>query len=507
MTSRCLVIQVVACDTTEAACRAYLAADPRADVVELRWDLVRDLDADRMLALKGKPKLITVRSRQQGGAARPAEREPLLRKALAAGVAYVDLEFGERDLVFLSGRGRTRRLLSHHDFNGTPADLQALYREMRAAGGDALPKIVTFADAASDIVRVRDLLQSAGPGSLIAFCMGPKGVPSRILAPSWGSAAVYAPARGAAGSAPGQVCLEELFGLYRFHLIGPGTRLLGVLGYPIGHSLSPRLHNAALVELGLDYCYLPFEASRLAEFLPVLSELRLVGLSVTLPHKEAILPHLDALDDTARRVGAVNTVVKVWNRLEGRNTDVEAFLTPLRGRMALEGARVAVMGAGGAAQAVVDGLVRSGARVTVFNRTAARARTLARRFGARHLPWARLRRYPCDLLVNATSVGLAPEIHRSPIPASWIAAPIVYDIIYNPPETRLLREARCRGQSTLGGVEMFVAQAAAQFALFTGRQAPVELMRRVALGALGEEPRAAAGRPPPKPRPRRGKRD
>ena len=230
-------------------------------------------------------------------------------------------------------------------------------------------------------------------------------------------------------------------------------------------------------------------------------------MSVTLPHKEAILPHLDALDDTARRVGAVNTVVKVWNRLEGRNTDVEAFLTPLRGRMALEGARVAVMGAGGAAQAVVDGLVRSGARVTVFNRTAARARTLARRFGARHLPWARLRRYPCDLLVNATSVGLAPEIHRSPIPASWIAAPIVYDIIYNPPETRLLREARCRGQSTLGGVEMFVAQAAAQFALFTGRQAPVELMRRVALGALGEEPRAAAGPPPPKPRPRRGKRD
>jgi len=375
LTSRCLVIQVVACDTTEAACRAYLAADPRADVVELRWDLVRDLDADRMLALKGKPKLITVRSRQQGGAARPAEREPLLRKALAAGVAYLDLEFGDRDLVFVRGRGRTRRLLSHHDFNGTPADLLALYHEMRAAGGDALPKIVTFADAASDIVRVRDLLQSAGPGSLIAFCMGAKGVPSRILAPSWGSAAVYAPARGAAGSAPGQVSLEELFGLYRFHRIGPGTRLLGILGYPIGHSLSPRLHNAALAELGLDYCYLPFETSRLAEFLPVLSELRLVGLSVTLPHKEAILPHLDALDDTARRVGAVNTVLKVWNRLEGRNTDVEASLAPLRGRLALDGARVAVMGAGGAARALVDGLVRSGARVTVFNRTAAHARS------------------------------------------------------------------------------------------------------------------------------------
>src|SRR5207245_2041815 len=250
--SRCLVIQVVACDTTEAACRAYLAADPRSDVVELRWDLVKDLDADRMLALQGKPKLITVRSRQQGGAARPAEREPLLRKALAAGVAYLDLEFGDRDLVFIRERGRTRHLLSYHDFNGTPADLLGLYREMRSAAGDALPKIVTLADAASDIVRVRDLLQAAGPQSLIAFCMGPKGVPSRVLAPSWGSAAVYAPARGAAGTAPGQVSLEDLFDLYRFQRIGPGTRLLGVLGYPIRHSLSPRLHNAALAGLGLD---------------------------------------------------------------------------------------------------------------------------------------------------------------------------------------------------------------------------------------------------------------
>ena len=489
MPSRCLVIQVVACDTTEAARRAFLAADPRADVVELRLDLVRDLDADRLLALQGKPKLITVRSRQQGGGARPAEREALMRKALAAGVDYLDLEFGDRDLVFVKERGRTRRLLSYHDFNGTPADLLALYRDMRSAGGDALPKIVTFADAASDILRVRDLLQTAGPGSLIAFCMGPKGIPTRILAPSWGSAAVYAPARGAAGSAPGQVSLEELFDLYRFHRIGPGTRLLGVLGYPIEHSLSPRVHNAALGEIGLDYCYLPFEAARLAEFLPVLSELRLAGLSVTLPHKEAILPHLDALDETARRVGAVNTVVKVWNRLEGRNTDVDASLAPLRGRLALKGSRVAVMGAGGAARALVDGLVRSGARVTIFNRTAARARALARGLGAGHLPWARVRRFPCDLLVNATSVGLAPDIGRAPVPASWITAPIVYDVIYNPPETRLLREARARGITTIGGLEMFVAQAAAQFALFTGREAPVDLMRRVALEALGQGPR------------------
>ena len=165
------------------------------------------------------------------------------------------------------------------------------------------------------------------------------------------------------------------------------------------------------------------------------------------------------------------------------------------------------MGAGGAARALVDGLVGAGARVTVFNRTAAHARDLARRFGARHLPWSRLRRFHCDLLVNATSVGLAPEIDRSPVPASWVAAPVVYDIVYNPPETRLLREARARGKSALGGVEMFVAQAAAQFALFTGRQAPFDLMRRVAMEALGQETSGAAGATSPKLRSRRRKRD
>jgi len=512
---RTLLIQVVACDTTEAMRSAYLSPDPRADIVELRLDLVRDLHVDRLLRLPGKPKLVTVRSRRQGGRARPADREPLLRRALTAGVDYVDLEYGGQDLQLLNGPGRSRRILSYHDFQGTPADLQGLHREMRAAGGEALLKIVTFADAASDVLRVRDLLRTVEPGRLVSFCMGPKGVPSRILARLWGSAAVYAPRRDAAGSAPGQVALEDLFEVYRFDRIGPTTRLLGVLGSPIAHSLSPRVHNAALTALGLDYRYLPFEASTLAEFLPLLSELRLAGFSVTLPHKETILPHLDALDETARRVGAVNTVVKVWNRLEGHNTDVEAALLPLRRRMTLRGARVAIMGAGGAARALVYGLSAEGGRVTLFNRTAGRARDLARAFGVRHLPWDRLRRFPCDVLINATSVGLAPDDERSPLPSSWIAAPWVYDIVYNPPRTRLLREARARGHHIVDGLEMFVAQAAAQFLLFTGTEAPIDLMRETTLRILGHEaaiaapararPRAAAPARAPKTRPARAR--
>src|SRR3989442_2023578 len=296
----------------------------------------------------------------------PGDREPLLRKALASGVDYLDLEFGGRDHLLLKGPGRSRRILSHHDFQGTPADLQALRRDMLVAGGDALLKIATLADTAGDILRMRDLLRSAEPGTLAGFCMGPKGASSRILAPLWGSAAVYAPRRGAVQSAPGQVALEDLFETYRFDRIAPSTRLLGVLGSPVGHSLSPRVHNAALRALDLDYCYLPFEATTLAEFLPLLSELRLAGLSVTLPHKEAILPHLDGLDETARRVGAVNTVIKVWNRLEGRNTDVEAGPRPLRPRENLPGAPGGVMGGGGGGPALVYWRLIWGSLVSVF---------------------------------------------------------------------------------------------------------------------------------------------
>jgi 3-dehydroquinate dehydratase / shikimate dehydrogenase len=482
--ARFLVFEVIACDTTERMIAAYRAADRRADAVELRLDLVRDLDLDRILKTRGRPKLITVRSRRQGGQAHEPDRAPILRRALRAGVEYLDLEHDGPDLELLNRPGGTRPIVSYHDLQTTPADLPNHHARLRSAAPGALVKIVTFADAATDNLRVKELLRAANDKNLIAFCMGPKGVPSRVLAPHWGSAAIYAPPRGGEPSAAGQIALEDLFDLYRIDRIDAETRVLGVVGSPIGHSLSPLLHNTALGALDLNYCYVPFEATTLAEFLPLVSELRMAGLSVTLPHKERIGQYLDHVDETARAVGAVNTVVKTWNRLEGFNTDVEAALEPLRRRLSFEGSRVAVMGAGGAARALVHGLCREGARVTLFNRTATRARDLARRFGARSLPWPRLKRFACDLLINATSVGLAPEVERTPIPASWVKAPRVYDIIYNPPETLFLKQARARGAETIGGLDMFVAQGAAQFRLFTGREPPVAAMRRSILEAL-----------------------
>ena len=482
--SRPLVIQVIAERTTAAALAAYRDAHARADLVEFRLDLLRDPDLDRLIAARGKPKLMTLRSRPQGGEAAPAERPALLRRLCRAPVAWVDVEPDDFGLAEVRRPGGPKRLLSWHDLHTTPLDLEARLDRLLAERRADLVKIVTFAEVAGDLLRVRDLLRRAPAGRVIAFCMGPKGVASRILAPSWGGAGVFAPRRGAPASAPGQVPLEDLVGTYRLDALRPSTGLLGVLGSPVGHSLSPAIHNAALQTLGLDLRYLPFEASTVAEFLPVLSELRLRGLSVTLPFKEAIVPHLDRIDAAARRLGAVNTVVKVWNRLEGHNTDAAAALVPLRGFLPLREARVGVLGAGGAARAIVPGLVRRGARVTIFSRTPERGRALAAASGARCLPWGRARGFRCDLLVNATPVGMGARARGMPVPIDWVRARRVYDLIYTPEETALVRRARERGLPAKGGLEMFLAQGMAQFRLFTGRRAPRPAMRRAAREAL-----------------------
>jgi len=493
--SRTMVVQVVACDSMDEALRAYRHADPRADTVEFRLDRIRQIDLDRLAAERGLPKVLTVRSRAQGGGVPPAERRDLLKRIVKLPVEYIDLELGDERLPWLAASSGPRRILSHHLLDSTPLDLGPLLGRMKAVTGIALYKIVTFAEVATDNLRIRDLLRWHGDGSLAAFCMGTKGAPSRVLAPFWGSAAIYAPRRGDRLTAPGQITLEDLFDTYRFDEIGRETRLFGVLGNPIGHSLSPIMHNAAFRALDLDLRYLPFEASTLAEFMPLLADLRLAGLSVTIPYKERFLPHLERLDAAARRAGAVNTVLKRWNRLEGYNSDTAAALAPLRGRIRLRGARVGVLGAGGAARALLAGLQRRGARVTVFSRTRSKAAALAERFGAHPLPWHKARRFRCDLLINATPVGMAPDITRTPIPGSWIAAPLVYDMVYNPLETRFLSLARRRGAGTLGGLEMFLEQGVTQFEMFTGRRAPRPVMRWAVVEALGGGNGADDGEP------------
>jgi shikimate dehydrogenase len=261
--------------------------------------------------------------------------------------------------------------------------------------------------------------------------------------------------------------------------------LYGVIGNPVAHSLGPAMHSRAFAETGQPGVYLAFRVTDLAGAVAGIRALGIRGVSVTLPHKVAVMDLLDAVDDTARRIGAVNTVVNREGTLTGTNTDWQGAVAALEDRTEIRGRRVWVLGAGGAARAVAYGMVSRGGRLTVVNRNRRKGEQLAADFNANFMPLSEVGPLACDILVNTTPVGMWPETGRSPVPLAGIAPPmVVMDIVYNPVRTLLLETAARRGCPSVDGMAMFVAQGAAQFTLWTGRPAPAGAMRRAALAAL-----------------------
>lgn len=264
-----------------------------------------------------------------------------------------------------------------------------------------------------------------------------------------------------------------------------GSPLMGVIGHPIGHSLSPLLHGAALRHLGIGGTYLAFDVTDVAGAMAGMRALAIRGLSVTIPHKETVMAHLDELDPLAARIGAVNTVVNDGGRLKGYNSDCLGAMAALEAVTSLAGKTAAVIGAGGASRAIVVGLADRGARPVVVNRSVERGESLARDLGAPFTPLAEFRPDGVDILVNATPVGMSPRSGETPIsPDSLRPGMVVMDIVYNPLETRLLREATAAGCRVVDGLAMFVGQGAVQFELYTGHPAPVGVMREAVLAAL-----------------------
>jgi len=261
------------------------------------------------------------------------------------------------------------------------------------------------------------------------------------------------------------------------------TRLCGIIGNPVEHSLSPAMHNAAFEHLGLNFAYLAFRVTDVEGAIRAVRALDLRGLSVTVPHKVAVIPFLDEIDPVAKSIGAVNTLVNDGGRLKGFNTDWAGFVRSLEAHVLAAGRRVALLGAGGAARAIAFGLREKGATLTILNRVEeiAMARALAAEIGC---PFGDLGRTDAvaaaDIVVNATSVGMAPLQDRTVIDASLLRPEqVVVDIVYNPVETRFLREAKARGCRTVPGYEMLLLQGVTQFELWTGKAAPVELMRSI----------------------------
>ena len=447
-----------------------------ADLVELRLDSVRDPDVAGALAGRRCPVVVTCRPRWEGGRfdGSEEERHRLLAQALDQGAEYVDLEWrgGFDDLI----RARDGRnvVLSTHDFEGVPSDLDDRYRAMRSTGVEIV-KIAAYAATLTDTLTLRDVDDSASGGRRVVVAMGPAGVASRVLPDRFGSDWTYA----GAGVAPGQVDLDRMLEEFRVRAISDTTEVYGVLGAPLEHSLSPVMHNAGFAEMGRDAVYLPLEARDVDDFITFANAMQVRGVSVTSPFKEEMAARLSEKDDLTRRVGAVNTVKTDDDGWRGLNTDVPGFLEPLVARTRLSGCRAAVLGAGGAARGVAVALASQGASVAVYARNAEKASRIAQLADgtAGPLPppagsW--------DLLVNTTPVGTYPHTDASPMPGGPFDGRVVYDLVYNPRLTRFLAEASAAGCDTIDGLGMLVAQAVRQFEWWTGDRPPSHLFEHAA---------------------------
>lgn len=435
--------------------------------------------------------IATCRRSQNGGrfAGSLEEELEVLTAAASAGFSIVDLEIesaeqmSPQQLDDLRASGLAL-IVSYHDFQAT-GDLEAVAARIDHFQPE-FGKVVSTAQSLADNLRLFRLLKRSGRSRpTVAMAMGERGHISRVLGPRFGSAFTFASSAEGAESAPGQITAQTLLDLYRLKEINASTRVYGVAGSHVRSSLSPLMHNTAFRRRDVNAVYLPLQVDDVGDLLTLVRQLPIYGLSVTMPYKQQILPYLDQVDDLSRRIGAVNTVQRgPKGELRGFNTDVAGVTDPLERRLSLKGARVLLLGAGGAARAAAFGLVDKGAKVAIFNRTLDSAQTLAEQVGATVLRREELARERFDVLVNATPLGMTGFSDAPPLPAEEVHAELVFDLIYNPIETSLLRTARERGLKTISGMEMFVAQGARQFEIWTSSSAPANEMREVVEQAL-----------------------
>lgn len=475
--------------------RQLAIAEKESRTVELRLDwLADDPEISRFLgrlaSRRGKATLLaTCRRRSAGGRYRGSIGQQLihLADAIKAGCAWYDLEIETSALCppelvqVLLGGGR--QLASAHFFKRMPPNLPAVAARLERNKPDAI-KIAARCDS---LHQCRKLAQFGRERrNTIVIPMGDVALPARLLSLRESNGFAYAPVENATAS--GQVDLYEIHRVYRAENIARETQVYGVIGNPIGHSLSPHLQNAGFAARRIDAIYLPFLVERLPDFLDSVGPLAIRGFSVTIPHKERIVNHLEDCHPLARQIGAVNTVVvRGGGKLYGYNTDYVGVLHTLETRVRLRGSRVLIVGAGGAARAVAFALAQAGANVWICARRQKKARIIANAVNGSLIDWSRLKRESFDAIVNATPVGMHPFENDSPLESRDLNCRLVFDTIYRPRKTKLLQLAERRGIETVSGVEMFVAQGAAQWEIWTGQRAPVAQMRRAVLNALQRE--------------------
>lgn len=464
-------------------------AEKGVRLVELRLDYIQgEVQVKRLLRDRPCPAIVSCRRASDGGRWSGTEeaRRLLLRTAIAEGVEYVDLE---EDMAATVPRyGGTKRIISHHDFHKTPADLVGLRARLAALDADIV-KIATMANHPGDNLRMLELVRSSRMPT-VGICMGDIGVPTRILAGRVGAPFTFATFHDDRVLAPGQIGWQRMRDVYRFDSITPDTRVYGVVADPVGHSLSPVVHNAALAAAGIDAVYIPFRvpAEQIDEFIETAARWPLAGLSVTIPHKESVLRHCGRQDDLVQAIGATNTLTFTPDDIVAGNSDATAAVESLESAVVDtdqaslaegRGLKTAlVLGSGGAARAVAFGLQRRQIDVTVAARTIDRGRRMAAEVGCKAIDWNARYRLPYDCIINATPIGMHPNVDETPFDRTHLRPyMVVFDTVYNPENTLLVKEARVVGCRTVTGVDMFVRQAAIQFRSWHGVEPDLGVMR------------------------------
>jgi 3-dehydroquinate dehydratase / shikimate dehydrogenase len=471
------------------------AAKQGAKLIELRLDfLSKAPDFKRLLDKRPCPMIATYRRQQDGGRWTGAEeqRMMLLRQAIVAGFDFVDLEI---DIIHQIPRfGKTQRIVSYHNIREMPENLELIHQQMCEEDAD-LVKIVVTAQQTTDSLRVLALLKKP-PKPTVAFCMGDLGTCSRVIGLRQGMPFSYAAFNKERQIAPGMLSFQEMQKVFFVESINAETKVFGVIGDPVGHSLSPLIHNAAFRHLGINALYVPFRVPRgeLAPFLESFKSVPVAGYSVTLPHKEAAAKVATEPDESVASMGTANTLLATKAGFRAVNTDAKAALESLvthlplgldQNPVPLISRSVLLLGAGGVARAIAHALHNEKVAVTIANRTLERGQKLAEEVGCKFVDWTARHNVTCDTIINCTSVGMHPNLDESPVHHSFLkAGMMVFDTVYTPETTMLIREARDRDCHVLTGVDMFVRQAGLQFELFTGQPAPLELMTKLVRRAI-----------------------
>jgi len=433
--------------------------------------------------------LATCRRRQNHGRFHGSVEEQIriLEAARDAGARAVDVEIeSAENCVERLAQLRTgcQLLISYHNYGGTPPRLDSVLRRMTRVPADGY-KVVTTARKPSDSHRVLALARGNPKTPTVVLAMGESGFATRVLSPAFGGMYTYAAPNAAEGTASGQVCARQLRNIYRIGKFSRDARIFGVIADPVRHSISPAVHNRAFQARREDAIYLPFlvQPGRLKDFMLLAGRLPLAGFSVTIPHKQKILRYLDQVDPLARRIGAVNTVWRKAGKWRGANTDAAGVTVPLEKHVRLAKSSVLVVGNGGAARGAAFTLAAAGAKLAITGRNLDRVRALASVTGAEPLAREQAEARMFDVVIHATPMGMTPRVEECFFKGR-IPAKLVFEMVYTPMETVLLRRAKNQGAETIAGLEMFLEQAARQFEIWTGECAPRAVMEKAALEAL-----------------------